>query len=61
MADAADLADALIEADLQRRIRAARKPVPVLAAAGRCLNCGVKTRARWCGSDCRDAWEEDQR
>jgi hypothetical protein len=32
------------------------------AESGFCLNCEISiVEGRWCGPDCRDEWEDDQR
>lgn len=48
-----------MERTLAQRLRKADGPV----ATGRCLHCDeiVGDAQRWCGAECRDAWEVDRR
>lgn len=59
MADDADIANDLADAERERAIAEARvfhgQP-----GIGICINCGVAVEGdkRWCSSECRDDWEE---
>lgn len=68
--DEADRAQEEIEREAERLMRARRPAGP--AATGFCLWCGeplpmpplcesaAMVAPRWCGPDCRDAWEAHQ-
>lgn len=56
--DANDAADLLLQSALHQQLR---KSTRIPTGTGECLNCGVKVdkKRRWCGADCRDAWEKE--
>lgn len=60
--DEVDITNDRAEADLQRRIDAARR-VNMVQSTGLCLYCGTSLEpgARWCDVDCRDDWEKERR
>lgn len=61
MADEIDIAQER-EEELRAEALKKRKPV-VRMPGGECLYCADKlpVTRRWCNSDCRDAWELEQR
>jgi len=65
MADQFDKASDLEQLDRDRNIEIARRKMASPEPTGFCIteNCGeaVGEGRRWCNSDCRDMWEQDQR
>lgn len=59
--DEIDRADAEVERNLAQALRQRRPAGPV--ATGRCLFCDeiVGDQRRWCGVECREAWEREAR
>lgn len=64
MADEADRAEIQEQMARDLSIRAAiGKPLDMSNPSGECWNCGEETgiERRWCGPDCRNDWELDNR
>lgn len=66
MADDADRAGELIDAQMAARIAAKHaetaQEARSISGIGACLYCGEKVPyGRFCGAECRDGWEIEQR
>jgi hypothetical protein len=61
MADIADVANETLELELAGALRARRPEGP--AFTGFCLFCNepMGKNMRWCDSECRDAWQDEQK
>lgn len=63
MADDVDVANEKNELYLEIAQRNRAACAPVIMATGRCLYCDepALNGNRWCGVECRDAWQREQK